>query len=134
MPRGGLEHCINGHVFDVDNTYIKPNGCRTCRQCAADRAREYRKGRAARRNWSETAKQKAAESHKRWAEKHPEKTEAHKALGYAVRKGRVSKGPCEVCGESLVHGHHDDYSKPLEVRWLCPKHHSKVTRGREAMA
>ena len=41
----------------------------------------------------------------------------------AVKRGKLKVGVCEVCGSTDVHGHHDDYSKPLEVRWLCPKHH-----------
>lgn len=41
----------------------------------------------------------------------------------ALKSGKLSKNPCEVCGETEVHGHHDDYSKPLIVRWLCRKHH-----------
>jgi ribosomal protein S27AE len=36
------------------------------------------------------------------------------------------RGPCEVCGTTLnVHAHHDDYDAPLNVRWLCGKHHSR---------
>ncbi len=32
--------------------------------------------------------------------------------------------PCEVCGSTVrVVAHHDDYSKPLEIRWLCRSHH-----------
>jgi hypothetical protein len=30
-----------------------------------------------------------------------------------------------VCGNAATHAHHDDYSKPLEVRWLCRAHHSE---------
>lgn len=41
----------------------------------------------------------------------------------AIRAGKLIKQPCEVCGEDKVHAHHLDYSKPLEVMWLCDKHH-----------
>jgi len=51
---------------------------------------------------------------------HPEKRLAHSRVAYAVRTGKLVKQPCERCGASkLVQAHHDDYSKPLEVRWLC---------------
>lgn len=43
----------------------------------------------------------------------------------AIVKGDLVRKPCEVCGELKVHAHHDDYNKPLEVRWLCEKHHKE---------
>ena len=42
----------------------------------------------------------------------------------ARASGRLIPQPCEECGEpETVHAHHDDYSQPIDVRWLCPKHH-----------
>ena len=62
---------------------------------------------------------------------YPEKYRAHYLTTNAVRDGRLEKTPCEVCGENKVEGHHDDYDKPLDVRWLCRKHHLEV-HGKEA--
>ena len=53
---------------------------------------------------------------------------ARHAVLSAVRDGRLKKLPCEVCGDPKVHGHHDDYSKPLDVRWLCATHHAEHHR------
>lgn len=59
-----------------------------------------------------------------WRTRNPEKYAAYNALNNAIRDGMITKGPCEVCGETRgVEGHHDDYSKPLEVRWRCKQHH-----------
>jgi len=41
----------------------------------------------------------------------------------AVTAGDLVRQPCEVCGAEPADGHHDDYAKPLEVRWLCRAHH-----------
>jgi hypothetical protein len=55
---------------------------------------------------------------------HPDKYAAHKKINVKTRTGKMAKEPCEKCGTlKSVHAHHDDYSKPLEVRWLCSKHH-----------
>jgi hypothetical protein len=48
------------------------------------------------------------------------------AVNRAIRKGILKREPCEYCGASPTHGHHDDYSKPLSVRWFCPSCHRKL--------
>lgn len=55
-------------------------------------------------------------------DKSPGKYRARNAVSNAVRDGRLTKLPCEVCGNS-AQAHHDDYRRPLVVRWLCRKHH-----------
>lgn len=58
---------------------------------------------------------------------------ARRLVRSAIESGRLNRQACEVCGASKVHAHHDDYSKPLAVRWLCPthhyEHHAKATGG-----
>jgi hypothetical protein len=57
----------------------------------------------------------------------PEKVRARRILMEAVKSGKMKRGTCETCGSSKdIHGHHDDYSKPLSVRWLCRKHHREL--------
>lgn len=49
----------------------------------------------------------------------------HKArysVAHAIRSGRLKVMSCEICGLK-AQAHHDDYNKPLEVRWLCRDHH-----------
>lgn len=65
---------------------------------------------------------------KKFREEFPEKYKAHTALNNAVRSGKIVKpDSCSVCdGGWQIEGHHDDYSKPLEVCWLCAACHKKL--------
>jgi hypothetical protein len=55
-----------------------------------------------------------------------DKSRAHYLVTKAIKEGTLVRQPCEVCVTTEgIHGHHDDYSKPLEVRWLCNFHHGK---------
>ena len=66
----------------------------------------------------------SAALNKKYNEANREKHLAHRSVETAVKNGRLVKQPCEACGDtSLVHAHHDDYSKRLDVIWLCPLHH-----------
>ncbi len=59
------------------------------------------------------------------ATKYPQKTKARQVLSNAVRDGKIKRMSCEKCGSLDSEAHHDDYSKPLDVKWLCPKHHAE---------
>jgi hypothetical protein len=50
------------------------------------------------------------------------RTKAVATLGVYVRRGKVQRLPCAVCGEVKVRAHHADYAKPLDVVWLCRRH------------
>ena len=64
--------------------------------------------------------------HAEYAEENPEKRAAHLALGRAVRGGKIKKLPCAFCrAEDNLEAHHHDYSKPLDVTWLCRPCHRR---------
>lgn len=50
------------------------------------------------------------------------RAKARSIWNHYVRDKHIIRQPCEICGEK-AEAHHDDYNKPLEVRWLCFKHH-----------
>lgn len=49
----------------------------------------------------------------------------------AIRSGKIERQPCLICGEK-AHAHHDNYSKPLDIKWLCSKHHAEEHRNLKA--
>jgi hypothetical protein len=59
------------------------------------------------------------------------KQRARNAVWYAIKKGTmVRPSECSACGaECVPEGHHDDYGKPLDVRWLCVPCHEAVHSG-----
>lgn len=68
-----------------------------------------------------------------WRRANPLKYLAHLAVQQALSAGKLSKGPCEVCGAASVDAHHDHYEEPLNVRWLCRSHHVKLHHFGEDM-
>ena len=58
-----------------------------------------------------------------WRGKNPEKYKAQNTVNNAIRDGKLERETCVICGEK-AQAHHEDYSSPLAVVWLCPEHHS----------
>lgn len=82
--------------------------------------RHHRCKRCERRRDKERAKSGSlSRSARRWANRNPHAVEAHRLVRQAIRRGDLKRGPCCVCGSDKSHAHHDDYSKPLAVTWLC---------------
>jgi len=56
----------------------------------------------------------------------PEKRKAHAAIANAIRSGKLVSLPCSECGETKTEAHHYAYDMPLDVIWLCRKHHNQL--------
>lgn len=70
----------------------------------------------------------------RYKAEQPDRRAAHIAVGNALRSGKLTRQPCAFCGSTdALEAHHHDYSKPLDVTWLCTPCHRKF-HGLERMA
>lgn len=101
--------------------------CKSCLKEYDDSRLRDPKRMKARRDYQKTKKGKIShkKATKKWVEKNLIKRAVHIMTGNAIRSGILIKGSCEVCGSQKVNAHHDDYAKPMNVRWLCDIHHSE---------
>lgn len=83
--------------------------------------------------WSAEYRQKPdnkarAAANQRKYRKDPTKRQRYEArwsVNRAIASGRLIRKPCESCGTEKSQAHHHDYSKPLDVKWLCRPCHDK---------
>jgi len=72
-------------------------------------------------------REKREAAQRAWRERNREKVRAHSAVHRALKKGTLIRPlECEGCGPNYsgkLEAHHDDYSKPLEIKWLCDSCH-----------
>ena len=111
MGDGHLNKCKACTKKDVRRRYYDPD--------SRERIVKYEKERARRPE----RKSKALEYQRASRAKHPGKNRARAKVFRSVVKGEIKKQPCNVCGYEKVEAHHIDYRKPLDVVWLCRKHH-----------
>jgi hypothetical protein len=58
---------------------------------------------------------------------------ARQACICAIRTGELVRQSCELCGSTeKTDAHHDDYSRPLDVRWFCRPCHIAFHKGGSA--
>lgn len=55
-------------------------------------------------------------------EERAKRRKARSELNHYLRDKHIERKPCEVCG-AKAEAHHDNYDEPLQVRWLCFRHH-----------
>lgn len=102
-----------------------------CKDCAKKDVKERRKANPHVREYDrKRGNRQSGEYFKRYRKRYPKKYHAHTWVNNAVRDGRIYKpDKCENCSSNFaIEGHHDDYNKPEEVRWLCSLCHSRWHR------
>lgn len=112
MADGHLNKCIDCARSDA----------RRHRIANADRVREYDRARGNRPDRIARNTERGMQ----YRQEMPERRKAHTVVGNAVRDGKLKKMPCAFCGSTeRLEAHHHDYSKPLDVTWLCSACHSR---------
>lgn len=105
----------------------RTSSCRACREVQSKR-------------WREANRERRREMVRQHRKRHPEKAKARWQLQSAVKEGRIEKPlTCERCAQTFekkdeIQGHHRDYSKPLEVEWICRPCHVACHREEAANA
>lgn len=135
---------ICGRILPLSEFYRHPkmadghlNHCKRCKtKYAKDRYAEGMQD----SSWVDKERRRARSKYHRlyasgrkrvWVEQPPQiKRSARAMLRVAVLSGRIQKpSNCEQCGKAAggrnLHGHHEDYYRPLDVRWLCAKCHTQ---------
>lgn len=105
-----------------------------CKGCVKERVRSHRRDNdhVRDRERERYANGKKREQAERWHRDNAERMliakRAHTAIDNAIRSGNIVRpDQCEECGARgvQIEGAHGDYSKPLEVRWLCRRCHRR---------
>jgi hypothetical protein len=140
----GVEHfrCGKCHEFFPKEGFYKNK--RTilgitseCRNCHCKTSLNSRDQELARKNNREYARRAVKANPKKfrelWKKRNIVKDERYTArmlLNRAVKRGDITKpNRCEECDQEIrLTAHHDDYSQPLKVRWLCYECHGKLHR------
>lgn len=111
MGDGRLGKCKECTKRDVSQNYRKN----------IEHYREYERERFKRPERKEQARQSQLKQRRR----SPEKAAARRKFARALKTGKIQRpDTCQECGAAgRIEGHHPDYSKPLEVEWLCFRCH-----------
>lgn len=123
MLDGHLNKCKE--CTKIDSKENKKKNINKYREYERKRANDPKRV-AARLAYSKTENYEMShkKANKKYRLKNPYKYKAHCTVNNAIRDGLMKKQQCEICGNK-AHAHHDDYSFPLSVRWLCSFHHRK---------
>lgn len=125
--------CAKGHPYTPENTRVFVRDGTVRRQCRECQKGYCRANRAKRTEPRPRDQEYDAAWRKKYRAEHIERVLAHDLVYRTIRRGKFAKKPCEKCGAERAEAHHEDYSKPLSVRWLCRAHHIEEHHAARAL-
>lgn len=139
-PNSTSKTCVICHqTMSLENFYRQSNAkdgrAYYCKKCANSRTRTWKfdhpgKATSYTAEWAKSHVAYNVERNRHYIALYPERHHARLLLRKAVRDGQLIRpSSCPECGAGgKIDAHHDDYTKPLEVRWLCCACHGKLSR------
>ena len=124
----------NNEAKKYQRDYYNKNKERKKKQAIDNYYDNHEKRKKQKRDWAERNKEKLSEYRKRYAPLYRKRKQSEQkarwTLGNAIRNGKIKRpNKCSICGKNgLIHAHHDNYNKPLEVVWVCHQCHFKKHR------
>lgn len=117
--------------------------CRRCHLAGSIRTRDLQRSRATSSAYMRRARQRDPQKFrererlagKKKRERFAQRVTARNLLNSAVKRGEIQKPDrCSDCRQvAKITGHHEDYSKPLDVVWLCYGCHGRRHRSFERL-
>lgn len=119
------------HFYQSGESKGKPLAhCKECENARTTKWRNNNKERARflRKRWAEKNRDKLSAYQIEYKKRNAEKIKAHSIVNNAIRCGEIQKpDTCSACGKiRVVNAHHSDYSKPLDIIWLCVQCHINI--------
>ena len=83
------------------------------------------------KSWHQFIRERDGHGIRGWTRRNPEKVSAQRRVQKALTAGKMRRGKlCRRCRrrDDALHAHHEDYSKPFAVIFLCPSCHGERHR------
>lgn len=131
--RDGTPGRYTSHCKSCQAKYRQTAGYKALHRKADEKWRRTEKGRLY--NRAQCKKYNQTEGYKKsinkWRAAHPERRAAHIKFAHAIAGNKIKRpSVCSACKvQCTPEGHHPDYSKPLDVIWLCRQCHVDLHRA-----
>lgn len=110
--------------YEKNREEIRKRANEQNRNCSPERRSKQN---AYAREWTRKNRDKVSAKSHQYFKKSPEKFYARQAVVWALRFNLLQRPEkCSMCKcIGKIEAHHEDYSKPLEVQWICRPCHVK---------
>jgi len=98
-----------------------------CKECAKAAAKKWSRDNPEKRKIIRDRNRKSTPwQFDKYKSENQGKIKCRDTVNQLIDKGELIRKDCEICGKKRADAHHSDYSKPLQIKWLCHEHHMQL--------